>query len=316
MKPKNLIYFGHGLAGYYGIQRLMRGELRDKIDIKAVIVSDKDQKAEIVKNIASQYGLEVYTVPVSSPQIIEIITRCQPDLGVIMNFDQRIPQEVIDAIPNGIWNVHPSDLPKYRGGLPLEFIVANGDQFRATVHTLTPDFDDGDVVYKSQPVRVWEMDVDELYLFASKQSALALEDALKLYIEGNYKPVSQQGQPTYARASQLNQLLRINWQQDGEQIYRRILAAGKGRGAIAGININGQEKLFRICEANFIANADQHPGSLGQVHPVSDGSYAVSVNGGTLYFCDVYDQHYQRGEEFNQIIHALNRANTNKVVLS
>ena len=32
MEKIKLVYFGHGLAGYYGIQRLMRGDLKDRID--------------------------------------------------------------------------------------------------------------------------------------------------------------------------------------------------------------------------------------------------------------------------------------------
>jgi len=319
-----LVYFGHGLTGYYGIQRLMRGDLKDKVEVKKVIVSYKDKdKADLVKNIASMYGLEVCTEPVSSDELADKIKECGAELGVVMNFDQKIPQKIIDAIPSGIWNVHPSDLPRWRGGVPLEYLIVNGDDFRVSVHTMTEKFDDGEIVYKSYPIKIWDMDIDELYFLSSKQSALALEEALDLYTKGTYSKTPQDtSKATYARASELDKLLKIDWGTDGgETIMRKVLAGGVNRGAISGISIEGQDKQFRITEANFIPEARQTEMEYGKVYPMFDGSYAVCVNGGTLYISGIKGDTSQNDSQTNsqidsQIIHTLNRANNQKVLLT
>ena len=73
-KKLSLIYFGHGLTGYYGIQKLMRGELREKIQINLVVVSYKNpQKADCVRSIASDYGLEVCSDQINSEEFLKKI---------------------------------------------------------------------------------------------------------------------------------------------------------------------------------------------------------------------------------------------------
>ena len=38
-----------------------------------------------------------------------------------------IPNKIIDAFEDGMLVVHPSLLPKYRGGAPIFHAIANGD---------------------------------------------------------------------------------------------------------------------------------------------------------------------------------------------
>ncbi|MCB9359268.1 hypothetical protein H6503_05015 [Candidatus Woesearchaeota archaeon] len=281
-------YIGHGLAGYYGIQRLMRGELRDEVEINAVIVSNTGGGySDIVENIAKDYGLEVFRTPFTQ-EMLERIK--ESEYGVVMNFNQLVPKAVLEAPENGFYNVHQSDLPKYRGGLPLEYIVANGDDLRITVHKMEEQFDTGDIIYKSAPVKVWDLDIDELYSLSSKQSALALEAAIDKLIGGCYHPLPQDdSKATYALSADLDNLLRINWQRDdGEYIYRKVLAGGRNRGAIASINIDGAEREFRIKEANYFPNpAGKQFTPPGKVMAFDDQTYAISVNNGTLYISGI-----------------------------
>ena len=322
-KPKlQLLYFGHGLTGYYGIERLMRGTLKDQVEIKGVVISDRDlERAAMVRDQAELYGLEVYQGPLSSAELKELIDDWRPELGVVMNFDKKIPPEVIDAIPKGIWNIHPSDLPKYRGGLPLEYMVADGADFRISVHELTPNFDEGNIIMKTYPIRIWDMDIDELYHFSSRQSALALDDALQLYLSGSYSLNPQHiGIATYAPAAKLDELLRIRWSEDdGEQIFRKVLAGGLGRGALAGITIDGEERSFRIPQGRFIPgkpDEERFGNRYGRLKVEPDGSYSVDVIGGTFYFSEVLDRNYEKeNDNTSQIITVLKRAQEEEIML-
>lgn len=311
---KNIIYFGHGLAGYYGLTRLMRGELKNEIDIKLVITSNNGgEKAELVNNLAKEYDLNVFFEKMSSPELLEMISKCNPDLGVVMNFDQRIPTEVVDSIPSGIWNVHPSDLPKHRGGAPLEYMIVNGDDLRISVHEVQEKFDSGNVIYKSQSIPIWDMDIDELYFFSSKQSALALEESLKLFISGDYNATPQDNSSvSYAKPSGLKKLLRINWQKDdGELIYRKVLAGGVNRGAVSGVKLDSELILFGITEANFYPGKN-NPENYGKIsHPLT-GGYHVDVIGGKLHFSDV---NCKINDKVSDVIYALNKASSEGLTL-
>ena len=50
----------------------------------------------------------------------------EPDLGVICSFGYMIPQIIISKFKKGMIVMHPSLLPKYRGGSPIFHAIANG----------------------------------------------------------------------------------------------------------------------------------------------------------------------------------------------
>ena len=61
-------------------------------------------------------------------EILNIINQTQPDIGILAAFSKFIPTSILEAIPNGIINIHPSLLPKYRGTTPIESALLNGDE--------------------------------------------------------------------------------------------------------------------------------------------------------------------------------------------
>ncbi len=49
------------------------------------------------------------------------------DLGILAAFGQIIPKSVIEYFPQGILNIHPSLLPKYRGASPIQAAILTGE---------------------------------------------------------------------------------------------------------------------------------------------------------------------------------------------
>ena len=56
-------------------------------------------------------------------QIIEY----EPDVILTCAYGQIVPDEVLTYPPKGCINIHPSLLPKYRGGAPMHYAILNGD---------------------------------------------------------------------------------------------------------------------------------------------------------------------------------------------
>jgi len=76
-----------------------------------------------------------------------------PDVLVTAGFPV-LPKEVV-TIPKIALNFHPADLPRYRGGLPLQAMILLGEkEFRCCVHLLTEGIDDGTVLARSRPLPV------------------------------------------------------------------------------------------------------------------------------------------------------------------
>lgn len=71
--------------------------------------------------------------------------------GVLASFGVMIKSDVLDLFePEGILNVHPSLLPKYRGASPIESAILNGDSdFSVSVMKLVKAMDAGPLYYQT-----------------------------------------------------------------------------------------------------------------------------------------------------------------------
>ena len=65
---------------------------------------------------------------VRSPESIEAIVGLAPTLGVLADYGQLIPAALLDVMPAGILNVHPSLLPRHRGASPVAAAILAGDR--------------------------------------------------------------------------------------------------------------------------------------------------------------------------------------------
>jgi len=82
--------------------------------------------------------------------IINLLKSQQVDIIVLAGFLLRIPQNLIDAFPKGIINIHPALLPKY-GGKGMygdnvhKAVEAAGDtKSGITIHLVNKNYDEGE----------------------------------------------------------------------------------------------------------------------------------------------------------------------------
>ncbi|MBP5675164.1 hypothetical protein J6W91_02425 [Candidatus Saccharibacteria bacterium] len=70
--------------------------------------------------------------------------------GVLASFGVMIKSNVLDLFePEGILNIHPSLLPKYRGSSPIETAIVNGDkEFSVSIMKLVKAMDAGPIYYQ------------------------------------------------------------------------------------------------------------------------------------------------------------------------
>lgn len=69
------------------------------------------------------------------------------DIAVVCSFNYKIPKVMLETSKDGFVNVHPSMLPKYRGGNPYSAVIMNGEkESGVTLHMMDENFDTGDIV--------------------------------------------------------------------------------------------------------------------------------------------------------------------------
>ena len=124
MKTK-VIFFGNGLLADSALKRL---ESADNIEV--IFHAREKSDLETVKTLKAK----------------------NPDAkAVLASFGVMIKSDVLDIFePEGILNIHPSLLPKYRGASPIESAIIAGDKdFSVSVMKLVKAMDAGPLYYQT-----------------------------------------------------------------------------------------------------------------------------------------------------------------------
>lgn len=100
--------------------------------------------------------------------------------GVLASFGVIIKQDVLDLFePEGILNIHPSLLPKYRGPSPIESAILNGDkEFGVSVMKLVPAMDAGPI-YFQKSITLERATKDDTYQILATSGAEWIADNLE-----------------------------------------------------------------------------------------------------------------------------------------
>lgn len=93
--------------------------------------------------------------------------------GVLASFGVMIKSDVLDIFePEGILNIHPSALPKYRGSSPIETAILNGDKdFTYSIMKLVKAMDAGPVYQQETITFEGYPEKDEIYKTLSEAAA-------------------------------------------------------------------------------------------------------------------------------------------------
>lgn len=98
-----------------------------------------------VKRQAEALGIPVLQ-PVRLRDDVSPLRDVGADLMVTCAYGQILTQEVLDLFPLGVWNVHASLLPAYRGAAPIARAVINGEKKTGvTIMKTDAGLDTGDI---------------------------------------------------------------------------------------------------------------------------------------------------------------------------
>lgn len=155
--------------------------------------------------------------------IIDLAKEC--DAGVLASFGRIIKDEVIDAFPRGIINIHPSLLPLYRGTTPIESAILGGDTMTGvSVMALASKMDAGNIYASEEHELYGHESKQEIYDALSTKGAGLLIEALPSILDG-----SNQGVPQDDDEATFTKMITkgdgwINWNLPATVIERQIRA--------------------------------------------------------------------------------------------
>ena len=178
-----------------------------------------------VKEAALELGLPVYQPKkVREPEFIEILSKLEPEVIVVVAFGQIIPQEILNLPPYGCINVHASLLPKYRGAAPIQWAVIDGEpQSGVTIMKMDAGLDTGDMITKVVVPIAEEETGGSLFDKLSAAGARLLVDTLPSLTNGTavYEKQPEESPTPYAAMIQ-KQMGNVDWNRPAVEIERLV----------------------------------------------------------------------------------------------
>lgn len=147
MKPRAVVFAYHNVG-----VRCLRVLLARGVDV-ALVITHEDNPAEriwfgSVAQVAAEHGIEtIMPSDLAGAAVREAIARARPDFIFSFYYRHMLPADMLALAPRGAYNMHGSLLPKYRGRVPINWAVLNGEtETGATLHEMSIKPDAGAIV--------------------------------------------------------------------------------------------------------------------------------------------------------------------------
>lgn len=228
-----------------------------------------------VKAAARDLGLPVYDFDKISAHA-DKVRSLGADIMITCAYGQILSKEILSAFPKGVWNLHASLLPKFRGASPIQSAILSGDTHTGvTVMKTEEKLDSGDILLVKR-VEIGERTCGELKEVLSAFSAEAATDAVELIEKGETQLLMQdEARVTFCKKINKD-MARIDFKKPVEEIVRLIKAMSPEPAAyclFGGAILN----VFNARKADFC-------GEAGEVIFADKRGVCVACGGGAVIF--------------------------------
>lgn len=158
----NVVVCAYHNVGFRCLEEL----LAQGVHVSAVFTHEDSPSEEIwfasVRELATSHKISCYTTDVNLPENIELLHGIAPDFLFSFYYRSMIHKEVLDIPRKGSLNLHGSLLPKYRGRVPVNWAVIQGEsETGATLHYMVEKPDAGDIVDQERvPIEFTDTSLD------------------------------------------------------------------------------------------------------------------------------------------------------------
>ena len=169
-------------------------------------------------------------IPVVAPEKLraeeDAVLALNPELIVTCAYGQIVPEDILKAPKYGCVNIHPSLLPKYRGGAPIQHAVWSGDsETGVCLMEMTKGMDSGRVWARTIVPIGPDETTEELTPRLIEVSIALLRENLPLYLEGKLAgEVQDETKVTIARNISREEEQVFFQKEAAQELYNHIRA--------------------------------------------------------------------------------------------
>lgn len=211
-----------------------------------------------VHALAEQHGIPVFTpASLKSTEEQSIFRHHQADIAVVAAYGLLLPQPILDAPVHGCINIHPSELPRWRGAAPLQRTLMAGDATTAScIIKLELGLDTGPILARAPFTIPPEMDAGKLHDHMAQLGAHQILDVLASI--DTITPILQ-SETGVTYAEKITKADRIlDWTQPAEKLLHQIRGLSPVPAAIT--ELNGE--AIKIFEASIEPGNSSQPAGI------------------------------------------------------
>ncbi|HEU4740115.1 MAG TPA: methionyl-tRNA formyltransferase [Meiothermus sp.] len=230
---------------------------------------------------AEQLGLRVEKPKKlrNNAEFLELVNNLNLDVAVTAAYGKILPADLLEVPRFGFLNLHPSDLPKYRGPAPVQWTLINGDPETAVcVMQTDPGMDTGPVVARWRTRVGPDEDAVGLANRLRERGTQLLLEALQ-----NLEHLRPEPQPTEGTHAPMLEKEdgRVRWRDSAQAIYNRHRGVQPWPGSWF------EHEGKRVKVVSMRRSGVRGSGSAGTVLEITSDSVIVAAGEGAIELLEV-----------------------------
>lgn len=232
-----------------------------------------------VEQAARELGLPVLTPStLRTPEAEAEFRAHKADAAVVVAYGMILPENILNAVPRGCFNLHASLLPRWRGAAPIQRAIMTGDaESGVMVMKMDVGLDTGDVAMTDRLPITDAMTAQDLHDALAPRGADLMVQAMAALEQGRLDLVPQdEAGVTYA--AKIGKLeAKIDWAKPAHEVLRHIHGLSPFPGAWFEVQLEGAPVRIKVLRCE-LAQGSGAPGVLLDEHlTIACGSGAIRL---------------------------------------
>jgi methionyl-tRNA formyltransferase len=176
------------------------------------------------EHTTAELGVD-FKIANNSAEVLEIVSFHRPVVGLVCGWYRILDGPFLERFPLGLWGIHNSLLPKYRGGAPLVWSIINGDEeVGSTLFRIDEGMDSGPILLQVSAANSSDRNVGQILVEIQDKLLLAIPKAWRSILNGSAITREQ----AHERATYCSQRTQedglINWDNTALAIHNFVRA--------------------------------------------------------------------------------------------
>lgn len=223
IKSSRAVVCAYHDVGYYCLEEL----LRQGVEVLFVYTHDDNPQENIwfhsVRTLAEAHGIPCLTSDINSPENVARVRADRPDFLFSFYYRNMLTPEVLAIPARGALNMHGSLLPKYRGRVPINWVVINGEtETGATLHYMEVKPDAGDIVDQEKVPILFTDTALDVFHKVTKAAVRVLTRSIPQLVTGTARRVPMDLSAGSYFGGRKPEDGKIDWKRSAVEIYNLI----------------------------------------------------------------------------------------------